>query len=71
MISSSVLGDILVSDVARFVGVGAGAPGAPVGFTGAWAAPLACATVALKEGGIFVGAISGLHLKFCNRLRRT
>ena len=65
MISRSVLGDILESDEARFMGVGAGAPGAPVGVAGAWAVPLACATIALKEGGIFVGGISGLCLKFC------
>ena len=65
VISSGVLGDILESDAARFMGVGAGAPGAPVGFAGAWAVPLACATKALKEGEIFVGGISGLCLKFC------
>ena len=71
VISSGVLGDILEGDAARFMGVGAGAPGAPVGFAGAWAVPLACATKVLKEGGIFVGEVFGLRLKFCYRLRRT
>ena len=59
VISRSVLGDIWESDEARFMGVGAGVPGAPVGAAGAWAVPLACTTMVLKDGGIFVVEVFG------------